>query len=192
MGYDIRLRFVEKPGHSRSASLTREDKFYVETIAIIEVGKFPELYNLFEKKGYITDCYFYADDGDTEVFEDRYGDELQELPLEVLKTFCDELARAGEDYRRFLVLKSIVDSFVEHKEKWRNIYVLKYGHLKIIEKISKNNRQMVVFVKEIYYNIHNTTQREAVMQNSTRKIVYVKQSTAPVNFMLRERSVCIQ
>ena len=48
-----------------------------------------------------TDYYFYETDGNTPVIEDRYGDFLQEAPLEVVIDWLEQKIESGSISRRY-------------------------------------------------------------------------------------------
>lgn len=74
MGYESRIYVVEKS----SLSPDENGKRFAEVIAVFNGSKFGGLSEIFKKK---TDCYIYADNGNTRIFKDKYGDELTEAPL---------------------------------------------------------------------------------------------------------------
>ena len=80
MGYESRIYIVRKE--------TRMDpevnKRYGEVLSVFNLGKVsPEFEKWFDQQK-PTDCYIYADNGDTVVLEDEYGDPLKECdPFEL-------------------------------------------------------------------------------------------------------------
>ena len=74
MGYESKIYICEKSGIKDNDGMT-----YVQVIAMFDMCKMGNLINVFDRK---TDCYFYADDGDTKVLEDKYGDALTEAEIE--------------------------------------------------------------------------------------------------------------
>lgn len=83
--------------------------------------------NVFKNK---TDCYIYADDGNTKILEDMYGDALKEASIEDVICVLEEAINNGEQYRRLFPLLSALKVFNEQKKNdvWDNIVVLHYGY----------------------------------------------------------------
>ena len=75
MGYESRVYIVEKR-HIHE----RDGRIYSQVIAMFDMGKFYELSGPLRNKPE-TKCYFYADDGDTRITEDRYGKPLNEASV---------------------------------------------------------------------------------------------------------------
>ena len=123
MGYESKLYIVEKTRHP----CVVDGKQYCSVIAMFDVCKF---YNLSDKlRNYPeTDCCFYADDGDTQMLEDRYGEPLTEIPIaDVIAILEDELEK-GETYRRIYPVLATLKSLEEHKNQWYELVVLHYGY----------------------------------------------------------------
>lgn len=123
MGYESKLYIAEK------TSIKGENgKTYAQVIAMFKMGKIGDLTNVFEQE---TDCYFYADDGNTEVLEDCYGDALREATLEDVIYALEEAIDNGENYRRLFPLLSALHTFYEQQKNgvWsKDIVVLHYGY----------------------------------------------------------------
>lgn len=81
MGYESRIYIVRK-GRSVDPDI---HKRFSEVLAVFNLGKVsPELedwYRCWRE----TDCYIYADDDNTEILEDCYGDPLREIDMMDLK-----------------------------------------------------------------------------------------------------------
>lgn len=123
MGYESKLYVVEK-ANSRFPS---EEMRYCMVVAMFDLCKFYPLSMLLHEYP-ATECYFYADDGNTKVLEDMYGEPLKEIPIEdVIEILEDDLAR-GSDYRRIYPLLAMLKDFQQHKERWGELAVLHYGY----------------------------------------------------------------
>lgn len=119
MGYESKIYVVSKSGISFG-----EEKEYAEVIAVFYASKYIELAAVFKK---VTDCYIYADDGDTMILEDRYGDELKEAPLSDVISFLEGELERGETYRRIKPLLALLKSF--DTSVWgKNLVCLHYGY----------------------------------------------------------------
>lgn len=125
MGYESKLYIVEKFNNFRGV----EDKIYAQQIAMFDVCKFYALSDVLTKQP-VTECYFYADDGDTKVIEDKYGDPLTESSLELVIEILEDQISKGEDYRRIFPLLAALKSFDELQKagKWKDLVVLHYGY----------------------------------------------------------------
>lgn len=124
MGYESKLYIVNK------GSLVDADGMkYAQVVAMFDMCKCPTTYVLVGNPK--TDCYFYADDGNTRVLEDCYGKPLTEATIEEVINLLETDINNGEDYRRLFPLLSVLKTFKEQKDKgiWTdNLVVLHYGH----------------------------------------------------------------
>lgn len=122
MGYESKIYIGKKSGIKDNDGMT-----YVEIIAMFDMCKMGNLINVFDRK---TDCYFYADDGNTKVLEDSYGDALTEAEIEDFIYVLEEAVSSGEDYRRIFPLLSTLQTIYEQQKDgtWKNIVLLHYGY----------------------------------------------------------------
>ena len=122
MGYESKIYIAEKSGLKDDDGMT-----YAQVIAVFDMCKMGNLINAFDRK---TDCYFYADDGNTKVLEDRYGDALTEAEIEDFIYALEEAVGNGENYRRIFPLLSALQTICEQQKdgKWKNIVLLHYGY----------------------------------------------------------------
>lgn len=116
MGYESRIYVVRKS----DLCPDYDGKRWAEIIAMFNACDFPGLH--FEKK---TDCYIIADDGNTIISKDEYGDELTEAPLSDVINFLENEIKEGETYRRIKPLLSLLKGF--DMEQWDNLVCLHYG-----------------------------------------------------------------
>lgn len=122
MGYESKIYIGEKSSIKDNDGMT-----YVQVIAMFNMCKMGSLINVFEKK---TDCYFYADDGNTKVLEDCYGDPLTEAEIKDFIYVLREAIDNGETYRRIFPLLAFLETIYEQQRdgKWKNIALLHYGY----------------------------------------------------------------
>ena len=122
MGYESKIYIGEKSSIKDNDGMT-----YVQIIAMFDMCKMGNLINVFDRK---TDCYFYADDGNTKVLEDRYGDALTEAEIEDFIYVLEEAVDSGENYRRIFPLLSTLQTIYEQQKdgRWKNIVLLHYGY----------------------------------------------------------------
>ena len=126
MGYESKIYIVEKTDYSWAEENGMK---YARVLAMFDVSKFYELADWFSNKP-ATKHYIYADDGDTQIIEDRYGDTLKEASV---KEVIDRLERIvevknGVDYGRIFPLLAALKAFEEQSNHWGNIAVLHYGY----------------------------------------------------------------
>lgn len=123
MGYESRIYIV-----SKTSVYDEEDaKWWGEQIAVFDMGKYPSLANLMRSKP-TTDYYIYADDNNTHIIEDRYGEQLTEASVSDVISVLEKDVANGKNYRRIFPLLATLKSFEEHKEQWGEIAVLHYGY----------------------------------------------------------------
>lgn len=122
MGYESRLYVVNKRG-----SLMAEGKQWAEVIAVFNMCKFGAFNGVFQKE---TDCYIYADDGNTEILKDKYGDPLTEASIEDVIKYLEEYKDTKEHYRRVEpllgMLLGLLNSF--DASEWDDLKILHYGY----------------------------------------------------------------
>jgi hypothetical protein len=133
MGYDVRMIIGEvHPEHDRR----NKPLSWVSVMATLDLcvigdkGKLPPLVRASLKKkseGY----YWYADNGNTKVRKDCYGEFPTPVPLkDVLEALEEDVRNDTERYRRFrwalALIRSLWETESEHKSD--SIKVLFYGH----------------------------------------------------------------
>ena len=109
--------------------INKEKKTYAQVIAMFDMGKYYSLSNVLRHKPE-TNCYFYADDGNTQITEDRYGKPLTESDIKTVIDILENDVAKGECYRRILPLLSTLKVLEEQRKEsiWDDIVVLHYGH----------------------------------------------------------------
>lgn len=117
MGYESKLYVVDKHHWKWS------NKPWGEVIAMFDLCKVPGL-NF--SKYPPTDCYIYADDGNTEIREDNYGDPLKEIPIKDMIQMLEEAIKTEDYYRRYQPCLSLLKGF--NLDDWGNLVILHYGH----------------------------------------------------------------
>lgn len=122
MGYESKIYIGEKSSLKDNDGMT-----YIQVIAMFNMCKMGNLIKVFDRK---TDCYFYADDGNTKVLEDKYGDALTEAKIEDFIYVLEEAVDSGENYRRIFPLLSTLQTIYEQQKdgRWNNIVLLHYGY----------------------------------------------------------------
>lgn len=125
MGYESRIYIVEKSSRSWSDDNGRK---YASQIARIDMSKCYELSDILRNKP-ATECYIYADDGDTQIVEDCYGNPLTETPLkEALQIVNQVIAKTPYEYWRYQVLRSTLQSIYDYVGNDTQFVVLHYGY----------------------------------------------------------------
>ena len=123
MGYESKLYVVEKS----NGMLINEEMRYCHVIAMFDLCKFYPL-SMLRNEYPTTKCYFYADDGNTEVMEDRYGEPLKEIPIEDVIEILEGELEEGSNYRRIYPTLAALKILNEHKHQWNELTVLHYGY----------------------------------------------------------------
>jgi hypothetical protein len=118
MGYESKLYVVNKRG-----SLNGESKRWAEVVAVFNMCKFGDFNGVFIKE---TDCFIYADDGNTEITEDKYGDSLKEASVEDVIKYLEEYKDTQEPYRRVEPLLGLLKGF--DVSEWEDLIILHYGY----------------------------------------------------------------
>ena len=124
MGYESKIYIIEKTKYSWDEENGMK---YARVLAMFDVSKFYELSDWFRNKP-ATKHYFYADDGDTQIIEDRYGDTLKEASVKEVIDRLERIVENGVDYKRIFPLLAALKAFEEQSNHWGNIAVLHYGY----------------------------------------------------------------
>lgn len=123
MGYESKLYIVYK------GTIESEGKRYAHKIAEYDLCTCYPLSDILRHRP-ATDCYIYADDGDTMILEDRYGYPLTETTVsDVIRILERDIAR-GETYRRIEPLLAMLKVFEQQEKdgRWNDLVVLHYGY----------------------------------------------------------------
>lgn len=117
MGYESRIYIVRK-----SELIDDGGKRYAQEIARFNMGKIPDVSSILRNMPK-TDCYICADDGSTEVIEDKYGEELTECTPSVL---AYTITHNDGGYWRYNLLLPVLKELAELKDD--TICCLHYGY----------------------------------------------------------------
>ena len=123
MGYESKIYIVRK---SDSRFCDDDGRTWAEEIAIIDLCKAYEL-SAYLRNYPKTNCYIYADDGNTKIIEDRYGDALTEIPLEEAIQIVKNCI-AYSAYWRYNVLLATLQSIYNYVMDDEDFVVLHYGY----------------------------------------------------------------
>lgn len=124
MGYESKIYIIEKTKYSWDEENGMK---YARVLAMFDVSKFYELSDWFRNKP-ATKHYIYADDGDTQIIKDRYGDTLKEASVKEVIDKLERIVENGNDYRRIFPLLAALKVFEAQSVHWGNIAVLHYGY----------------------------------------------------------------
>lgn len=122
MGYESKIYVVEK-GHKFKG----ETHTYCNVIAMFDLGKFYDVSD-FMRGCPATDCYFYADDGNTMVLEDRYNDTLTETTIDQMIEVLEKVKEGKMVYRRVSPLLYTLYALRDEKDKWGELAILHFGY----------------------------------------------------------------
>lgn len=118
MGYETKLIIGKS-----TPFLDERGSSYFQVFATLDLCKVGNFTHLDKDKS--SRCYFYMEDGDTQVTEDRYGKALYPIPI---KDVLEEIKVAKRDfdgYRHYDWAIALLESMVNDKEK---LEVLIYGY----------------------------------------------------------------
>lgn len=123
MGYESRLYVVDKHKDMKNEDL---GLVWASVIAVYDLSKVGEDFVSKVRAFPDTDCYVYADDGNTQIVEDCYGAKLKEIPLnEMIAILAYEIG-VNSYYRRFKPILALLMAF--DPKDWDNLVVLHYGY----------------------------------------------------------------
>lgn len=124
MGYESKLYVVEKSSQFYPSD---NGMRYCSVIAMFDLCKFYPLSTVISEYP-TTDCYFYADDGNTQVLKDRYGDPLREIPIEDVIGIIESAIDDGSIYRRLYPTLAALEALAHQQNQWKELVVLHYGY----------------------------------------------------------------
>ena len=122
MGYESKIYIVEKTNYSWDEE---NEMKYARVLAMFDMSKFYIFSDWFRNKP-ATKHYIYADDGNTQIIEDCYGDTLKEASVKEVIHQLKKIVNSGEIYYRIFPLLATLKSFESLKNE--NIVVLHYGY----------------------------------------------------------------
>jgi len=127
MGYESIFYVVNKVGGHFHEDINLR---FAEKVAEFDLSKVPEIANVVRRYPR-TDCFVYADDGNTEIVEDDYGKPLTEIPIpNLIKIIEDQMeverGMGLNVYRRYLPFLNMLKSF--DLSEWEDLVVLHFGH----------------------------------------------------------------
>lgn len=120
MGYESKIYVVRKGGF-----LGDNGKHYAQKIAEFDLCKVYGVSDYLRNMP-ITDCYIYADDGDSEIIKDCYDKELTECTPERLIELIENDIKANGEYWRYNIILATLRELVKFKDNC--IYCLHYGY----------------------------------------------------------------
>lgn len=123
MGYESRIYIVEKITNDRAD----DGKYCALEIAKFDLGKVRNISNYLKEKP-VTNCYIYADDGNTRILEDKYGSPLTECTPEDLLTLINRAVANGDHDSRYYPLLAFLESIVKNSKHWYNVVCLHCGY----------------------------------------------------------------
>lgn len=127
MSYESKIYICHKASYEDT--VIRPGKYWAQIVAMMDLCAYEPVATALRQKP-TTNAYFYADDGDTIVETDKYGQPLTECSLEELLEILQEEIDKGDNYRRLFPLHAMVKAFAEQNESmWcGRLTVLHYGH----------------------------------------------------------------
>lgn len=123
MAYESRIYIVKKTTQQDLEG----DKMWADIIAMFKMGKYPTLADFMRNKPN-TNFFIYADDGNTHIVEDEYGDPLTEASITDVINALEDDVENGKDYRLIFPLLATLKALEEHKDQWKNLAVLHFGY----------------------------------------------------------------
>lgn len=118
MGYESRVYVVNK-----TSMMDGDNKRYGQIVAMFDICKFNGFDGIFKTE---TDCYIYADDGDTQITKDKYGDPLKEATIDEVINYLEKFAAKQKPYRRVTPLLELLKGF--DPSEWEDLIVIHYGY----------------------------------------------------------------
>ena len=130
MGYDSKIYIVEKSRYNTPMNVVIDEedfgeRVWCQVLASMELGVYPAISNFMNAQPE-TNGYIFADDGNTMVVTDRYGDIMKECSIDELLKVVQKEMDDEVDYRRLSPLYYLLKGY--NVDEWDNLRVLHYGH----------------------------------------------------------------
>lgn len=124
MSYCSKLYIVEKTN-----VIEDDETRYARVITMFDMGQILEVSDVLRKQKE-TDCFIYADDGETMILDDCYGQPLTESTVdEVIDILQSDQGLCHEYRRAYAVLAALgIYHYQELNGLWHNLAVLHYGY----------------------------------------------------------------
>ena len=120
MGYESRIYIVRK-----TAIKNESNMLWGEVLAVFDLSKCYPLSDVLRNKPK-TNCFIYADDGNTEIIYDRYGRPLTEAMVDDTIQVLKKIVAKGDFYWRYRPLLGALEPLAE--ANYDDIVVLHYGY----------------------------------------------------------------
>ena len=118
MGYESKLYIVNK------SDIYDDGMKYGQVIATFDLCKVGSVARKIAKYPN-TDAYIYADDGNTRITKDLYGEPFKEIPIADMIEILERESEA-DPYRRYRPCIQLLKGF--DASEWKDLVVLHYGH----------------------------------------------------------------
>ena len=120
MGYESKFHIVQ--GHDFEDG---KGAFFAERIAMFDMSKLGHDSHTFAlvQRSPVTTYYIYADDGDTKITQDCYGEALKEIEITDL---LSALKKDDHLHGRMKPFIALLESF--DASEWKNLKVLHFGY----------------------------------------------------------------
>lgn len=122
MGYESRLYVVEK---SKPSYIENDCMVWGEVVAVFDLCKCYLVSDELRKYPN-TNAYIYADDGNTKILEDKYGEKLKEIPVKDTIKIIKKAMKKENYNRRYKPCLKLLESF--NLDEWDDLVVLHYGY----------------------------------------------------------------
>lgn len=124
MGYESKVYLVDEHHSVQRVDPQQNKRNWSEVIAYVNMCAMgTEFVRLFSTE---FTGYFYADDGNTEVLEDKYGDKLTFSYLPPIIEFLENEIKEGNSYRRLPILLNLLKSI--NPENFEDIKLVHFGY----------------------------------------------------------------
>ena len=122
MGYEQKFFIVD---NTTTKGLENPDKSFAQVIAMYDYCKDDRLSHFVNTHGKDSNCFIFADDGNTEVVEDEYGKPMKEIDIDLLIEYLEEHT---DDYRRYGPFVALLKAFQGASEDFRDLKILRFGY----------------------------------------------------------------
>lgn len=120
MGYESKLYVVEKSKYSND-----DGTVWGEVVAVFDLCKCDPVSDELLKYPN-TNVYIYADDGNTKILKDCYGEKLKEIPIKDTIKIIKNAMKNDSSYRRYKPCLKLLENF--NLDEWDDLVVLHYGY----------------------------------------------------------------
>lgn len=129
MGYETTLYIGLRTTQTTSA-IGKENVYWFKEFARIQLGKVGDMGEAIPmpRRKKLPEVFFYGDDGNTEIFEDRYEDKLRAYPPKIIIEYLKKMMAENDEYPKGLLTIKVLEEMQTWGYKPYEVCCILFGH----------------------------------------------------------------